>query len=219
MIAIFPEIYAAKDPVQAAQLTRQYFDSHLNSVTTDVRGIIKQSGVHLEDSKSHNHLADILVKDEKGQFEAYIFIRSNPSQEEENFLIAHCLGLYFLNILPSIAKGTFKTGGYSISESPLNQYIQQSFSGIDEQQASRFAIELLLPEEKIKKAYSKIQNLQSLSEFFKVSQTCIRVRLQNLGLIPKPKNLIETQSTSEASARSLERIRALAQKIDHSVKT
>ncbi|MFK7872653.1 MAG: ImmA/IrrE family metallo-endopeptidase [Oligoflexales bacterium] len=243
MIAIFPEICAETDPCKVAQLARQYFILRPHTVTPDLEAMVLRCGLKLsyQHLDTQNTKAILAVKDDKGRFEGAILIQETVSLEERPFLLTHCLGLYFLKTLPSIARGDFKTCGYKIIHSPLEHYIQQGFSDIDEQQASRFSSEILLPEDKVQRAFKKINNIESLASFFRVSPLCMERRVVELGLTsaskhlslkstssPAPRQLKMTvqrpakqqqPSKQQQSAASLQRIRALAQKIDQSVKT
>lgn len=195
MIAIFPEIAAAAADGQielVSYLVRKYFgqsEKFLPSI--DLVNLSHYLGIviHHATMKEFGLLA---VKDEKGKITAKIVISNQVEGLERQFLIAHLLGHFFLDVQCSLARGEWKGGGFRETCSPLPRFLQNTYESLDEPERSQeesadaFASALILPKAMLMKAQKKILDMEKLASFFSVTPALLHRRLVACGYIENP---------------------------------
>ena len=117
----------------------------------------------------------ILFKKEEGGFE--ILIEKSKPKNRQYFTIAHELGHYFLH------KKQLEKEVLVIEGEPTLYRIDNGLTNIEEAQANFFAGSLLMPEERVKKVWKKIKDVEECANFFDVSVSAMGVRLEVLELI------------------------------------
>lgn len=108
-----------------------------------------------------------------------IFVKEGEKKERQQFTIAHELGHYFLH-----RDDLKQKGGALDPENVLTMY--RSDLGLDsdkEREANYFAGSLIMPKEKVKKAWKKLTDIERCAEVFDVSKSAMAVRLSVLHLI------------------------------------
>jgi Zn-dependent peptidase ImmA (M78 family) len=107
-----------------------------------------------------------------------IGINSNESQQRKRFTAAHELGHYVLH-RDLLREGqhfdrlfTKRTGVNT--HGPISPY--------HEVQANKFAADILMPADLVKMVYRRNQDLRETASEFSVSESAMRIRLENLGV-------------------------------------
>ena len=98
----------------------------------------------------------------------FIFINNNDAKSAQIFTLAHELAHIWLGESASFELRNLQAADYQI-----------------EKYCNSVAAELLVPEEELKKQFSKNENIKYLSNYFKVSQIVIARRLLDLNQIDK----------------------------------
>ncbi|SMF21451.1 ImmA/IrrE family metallo-endopeptidase [Pseudobacteriovorax antillogorgiicola] len=192
MIAIFPEIASAAGDKQietASYLVRKYFGlKQAFSPTLDVTGLCRAIGIPV-DTSSFSDFGALAVKDEKGRFSAKIVIKSLANPLEQNFLIAHLLGHFFLHVQPYLVRGEWQNTGFKEIYNPALRFQQSNYDGILEPmrsmeiEADHFASAMLLPKAMLKKALQKLKTIDAMAQFFNMNGALIERRLESSGLV------------------------------------
>ena len=160
--------------------------------------IITAEGIKIKEIEENNSFIGALVKQPTNIF--YIYLNKAIQNEgRKNFTLAHELGHYFL-------KHYLQTGSVYCEDNDINE--EGEDNSAQEVEANYFASFLLLPKEKLEKQFkqykwnidkNRIFNLvvtpkgndyknwkilsSKLTKYFKVSETALRIRLINLGLL------------------------------------
>ena len=90
-----------------------------------------------------------------------IYVKNNLSEKEERFILAHEFCHFLLN------------------EKSFNMWILKVKSE-EEIRADNFACDLLLPDEAVKNAYLKYENIPTLSDIFWVPESVVEYKLNKL---------------------------------------
>jgi Zn-dependent peptidase ImmA (M78 family) len=151
-------------------------------IPVDVNKIIEILGIPVEkkpDFRKSKVTGSITMKE--GLPKIWINPMMNQIEERERFTLSHELGHFMLHIAPS-----FKDDIIVDDTIELNR---DSNWNVIEMEANKFAAELLMPLEEIKRevndldtSYSKDKIIEILSEKFKVSRLAIQFRLQGIGI-------------------------------------
>src|SRR5262245_38084983 len=119
MIAIFPEIASASVAKQfdvLGILVRSYFAGDRRSAPQlDVKSIVQSAGIMVRRGQlQRNAVGAIVAKDTAGRVEVSIILTDRPLPvAEEAFLLAHLFGHWLIHIQPAIARGEWRTSGYT----------------------------------------------------------------------------------------------------------
>ncbi len=107
-----------------------------------------------------------------------IGVNSNESQQRKRFTAAHELGHYVLH-RDLLREGqhfdrlfTKKVG--ATAHGPISPY--------HEVQANKFAADILMPADLVKMAYRRSKDLAATASEFGVSESAMKIRLENLGV-------------------------------------
>jgi Zn-dependent peptidase ImmA (M78 family) len=183
MIAIFPEITAAtSDTERLCVLVRRYFGGK-PTPRFDVGELAAEVGIAIRRT-NHERIGALIARDAGGKFDVTIVINDRLPEFEARFLTAHLLGHYFIHVMPQIAKGELRIGGYREVMSPLERYVRGGPEDVVETAADDFAAALLMPKGMITKAHQSLSDVSRVATFFGVTATCVRARLEALSLIP-----------------------------------
>jgi Zn-dependent peptidase ImmA (M78 family) len=182
MIAIFPEITAAVfDTERLCVLVRRYFGGR-PAPRFDVADLAAEVGIAIR--RTHlERIGALIARDVGGKFDITIIINDRLPEFEARFLTAHLLGHYFIHVTPQIAKGELRIGGYRETMSPLERYVRGGPEDVVETAADEFAAALLMPKGMLAKAYQSLGDVSRLANFFGVTATCAKARLEAAGLI------------------------------------
>lgn len=122
-----------------------------------------------------------IISMKNGSPEIWINPMMNQNKERERFTLAHELGHFMLHIAPSF-------NNYEKEDKTI-EWNRDSNWDIQEMEANRFAAELLMPNELIKKEVStldpqeeKENKIEKLANAFNVSKQAIKYRLQSMGI-------------------------------------
>jgi len=102
----------------------------------------------------------------EGEGNFTIYLSPYIGRLRNRFTIAHELGHYFLHSL--------------MGEKPI--HVTEEGAGLTEREADWFAIGLLMPEKKFRKAARKLQTVEELAVRFDVSPQLAKIRKESLGL-------------------------------------
>jgi Zn-dependent peptidase ImmA (M78 family) len=203
MIAIFPEISncaAQGDVERLAVLCRQYFGGDETAAPQiDLLRIFQDMGISVG-SQNLDSFGAIAVKDERGRFQMALAYQRGLALEEERFLLAHMIGHVLFDLQPRILAGELKVSGLKETVSPLQRYTVSTGSKTQleldiEARADAFAAALLLPAGMLKRAVEKLQELDKVARFFKITRLCVERRLETLGILEvHPNNFMEAEA-------------------------
>jgi Zn-dependent peptidase ImmA (M78 family) len=186
MIAIFPKIAgcaASGDIERLAVLVRDYYAGDEKfAPQLDLAGLTQRAGIVLS-SQQIDGMGAILVTDQRGTFQVHVVLHQDLVQKEErDFLLAHLLGHFFIDLQPLIARGDTKINGIKEFQSPLERFARGGTKAERaDASADQFAAALLLPRGMLKRAHEKIQDLTRIAGFFGTTPEVIRRRLAQLG--------------------------------------
>ena len=204
MIAIFPEIVAtssAGDVERLAILVRRYFGgAQTFAPKPDLAALVETAGLSLRFLGLGSEGA-LLAKDERGAFSIVMVVNQRLDTQATQFMIAHLLGHYLLDIQPIIARGEWQVSGYQEEICALTRYCKQSNGNAAarkdegrEMRADAFAAALLLPRAMVIRAMEKLQDPVKVATFFGVSRACLQRRLSDLGLVMNdPVNFLDAE--------------------------
>lgn len=206
MIAIFPKIAgcaASGDIERLAVLVRDYYAGEEKfAPQLDLTGLTQRAGIVLSSQKIDG-LGAILVTDQRGTFQVHVVLHQDVVQKEErNFLLAHLLGHFFIDLQPLIARGDTKINGIKEFQSPLERFTRGGIKP-DKADASadHFAAALLLPRGMLKRAHEKIQDPARIANFFGTTPNVIKLRLAQLGTpveaVQEPANFFVAEAELE----------------------
>ncbi|MEN9836264.1 MAG: hypothetical protein RL011_2457 [Pseudomonadota bacterium] len=205
MIAIFPEIVAtaaAGDIERLAILVRKYFGAaETRAPKIDVARLIESAGLSVRRLSIDAHGA-LLAKDERGIFQIAIVLHPHLAAAASQFMMAHMLGRYLLEVQPLIARGDWQASGFQEKDCALTRYAQGRSGGGASAQASRsvaaadaFAAALLLPSAMLERAIVRLQDHGKVASFFGVNQALVRRRLGDLKIsTPEPVNFLDAEN-------------------------
>lgn len=189
MIALFPEIVKcarAKDIEKLAILVRLYFGrNEAKKPTINLRSLLSNFGIGIIDANLAYYGA-LLVVDEGGRFTSQVLLGRKLPIKEENFMLAHLLGHYLLDLQPKIASFDIESSGYREDESPIERYERNSYVHLtdaeseQEKIADQFAAEILLPRAMFSKAKEALVDSKKISTFFSTSEKCVERRCLDL---------------------------------------
>lgn len=113
-----------------------------------------------------------------------IYINSTENERRQRFTLAHELWHYFFhkNFLDE-KKWIIDNKSQYLFRSNIDIYgtLAEEIREMEEE-ANLFAAELLMPENKVKQLWWKIDNIKDLADIFEVSNTAMSYRLDNLNL-------------------------------------
>lgn len=151
-------------PLSAQDVLSRYWD---NKIPVDPISIAKKLGARIFRSESINYTGEFLFHEGK----PIIVYKPSGNSKRDRFTIAHELGHLALNHGASHRDtfSSFDTGNF-IPE---------------ERDANRFAAEVLMPEAAVKFAVLEagLTTVNELCDYFDVSATAMRIRLQTLGFL------------------------------------
>lgn len=191
MIAIFPAIAAvaeSRDIEELAVVVRKYHAvGRPSAVRLDVEGLVTAVGIPIGTTAMADFGA-IACRDVGGRFDVAFMLREQAwGHWEKQFILAHLLGHYLLDVQPQLARGEWRTSGFREAVCPLTRYGQDSdgnrSGGVDqhrEELADQFAGALLLPKAMVLRAMERLQDVKIVAEFFGVSIPCLTRRLEIL---------------------------------------
>lgn len=117
----------------------------------------------------------ILYAEQQEKF--VIIIDKNKPENRRNFTIAHELGHYFLH------KNILKEKNLVVDGDSILYRLDNGLSNIQESQANYFAASLLMPKERVQKAWDSFdKNIEKCAKLFSVSLAAMSVRVDILGL-------------------------------------
>ena len=117
----------------------------------------------------------ILYNAEEKKF--IIIIEKNKQENRKNFTIAHELGHYFLH------KNLLKKKSLVVDGDATLYRLDNGLSNIEESQANYFAASLLMPKERVKKAWDSFdKDIEKCAKLFSVSLAAMSIRVDILGL-------------------------------------
>lgn len=157
-----------KNATDQALNSEQVLSKHWNNrIPVDPIFIAKSMGASVYSSRSIDYCGELLVQENTPT----ILYKSSDNSRQDRFIIAHELGHFVL-----CHKNTHKDMISSFEIDNLDT---------DEQDANRFAIEVLTPESCIRFAIHKagLTSVEKLCDYFDVFGAAMRVRLQSLGVI------------------------------------
>ena len=204
MIAIFPEIVAtssAGDVERLAILVRRYFGgAQTYAPKLDLAALVESAGLSLRFLGLSSEGA-LLAKDERGAFSIVMVVNQRLDSRATQFMIAHLLGHYLLDIQPIIARGDWQVSGYQEEICALTRYCKHSNGATTTRQdegrevrADAFAAALLLPRAMVIRAMEKLQDPAKVATFFGVARACLQRRLSDLGLVVNdPVNFLDAE--------------------------
>jgi len=205
MIAIFPEIVAtaaAGDSERLAILVRQYFGAaESRAPKLDVSKLAESAGLAVRSLKIDARGA-LLAKDERGSFQIAIVLHPHLTAGASQFMLAHLLGRYLLEVQPMIARGDWQASGFQERDCALTRYAQGGAGGQQGSQTLRavaaadaFAAALLLPAAMLERALEKLQDHGRVASFFGVHPSLVRRRLDDLrGASGAPVNFLDAET-------------------------
>lgn len=160
---------------EAKKIWEKYIN---NDQATDVESIARAEGLKIHKGKLEEGVSGILVVD-KGN--SVIFVNESEIPTRQRFTIAHEIGHFLLHK----PEGVHVDKSFSVAFRNL-----RSSSGEESQEieANQFAAELLMPSTIIEKKYTKgvsisDKDVETLADFFQVSQQAMTIRLTSLGYI------------------------------------
>ncbi|MDP3117972.1 MAG: ImmA/IrrE family metallo-endopeptidase [Phenylobacterium sp.] len=145
---------------------------YLQRVPVDLDAMAADLGLEVERSPLSENIAGKLVRDARARAGYRIVINSRDSSRRQRFTFAHELAHYMLH-------------RDLVDEVVDNALYRSPNLGDDmERQADRFAAQLLLPANEVRRAYAREKALARLAELFDVSDQALRIRLRELRLAP-----------------------------------
>jgi Zn-dependent peptidase ImmA (M78 family) len=156
---------------QAAEILRTH---GLFSIPVDPVTLANREGIKVNNAKfSDENLSGLVAK--RGS-NVTILVNQSDVPFRKRFTIAHELGHHFLHLL---ADGDFVDTQVDLFR---DAEAGESGSRAVEVQANQFAAALLMPEELVRQAFGRMQNLSELARLFNVSEEAMAIRLGRLGL-------------------------------------
>lgn len=153
------------DQGEAAVVSR-----YLQHTPVDLDAMAFELGLVVERSPLATNIAGKLIRDESARAGYRIVINSNDAPRRQRFTFAHELAHFMLH-------------RDLVDEVVDNALYRSPNLGNDmERQADRFAAQLLLPAQEVRRAYKETKALAALAERFNVSDTALRIRLRELRL-------------------------------------
>lgn len=145
---------------------------YLQQVPVDLDGMAAELGLAVERSPMPPGIAGKLIRDDAASAGYRIVINSQDAARRQRFTFAHELAHFMLH-------------RDLVDEVVDNALYRSPNLGDDmERQADRFAAQLLLPAQEVRRAYRDDKALARLAERFNVSDAALRIRLRELGLAP-----------------------------------
>lgn len=140
----------------------------------DSVAIAKSFAINVIQTKLPDDISGALIK-EAGK-DPMIVVHFSDSNNRKRFTCAHELGHY---ILRAESKDTKDIYDY------IDFRDERTSQGTDEDEifANRFAANLLMPEQEIRKLYKRKSTYLEMGQYFGVSVEAIKIRLSNLGLL------------------------------------
>lgn len=145
---------------------------YLQQIPVDLDGMAAELGLVVERSPLEQNIAGKLIRDDTAPAGYRIVINSQDAQRRQRFTFAHELAHFMLH-------------RDLVDEVIDNALYRSPNLGDDmERQADRFAAQLLLPAQEVRRAYKADKALARLAERFNVSDSALRIRLRELRLSP-----------------------------------
>lgn len=145
---------------------------HLQRVPVDLDAMARDLGLHVVRTPLASDIAGMLVRDAEAPSGHRVVINSHDPARRQRFTFAHELAHYLLHrdLVDEVVDNAF--------------YRSPNLGDDMERQADRFAAQLLLPAEEVRRAYGSVKALAPLADRFDVSDTALRIRLRELRLAP-----------------------------------
>lgn len=145
--------------------------AHLAKVPVDLGALADALGLPVSYEKSIGpSIAGMLKRDPISPSGFKIIVNANDAPRRQRFTVAHEIAHYILH-------------RDLIEEGVVDDALYRSKLSDDlERQADRFAAQLLLPANAVKKSYKETKALGPLADKFQVSDAALRIRLKELGL-------------------------------------
>ena len=148
-------------------ISAEKYTRDINSSTIDIEHIIKNEGIVIEYKNLPSEISGLLTSSNNKDW--IVQINKNHHKNRQRFTLAHEFAHYCLH-------------RYSYSEFEDTTFFRANNDSIMENEANRFASELLMPEDKIRSKISAgCVNLSEMAIIFEVSILAMKYRLENLG--------------------------------------
>lgn len=142
----------------------------VQGVPVDLRGMAAELGLDVHFDPLPSGIAGKLERDPGTSSGFRVVVNVSDPPRRQRFTLAHELAHYLLH-------------RDLIREGVVDDALYRSNLGDDmERQADRFAAQLLLPAEEVRRAFSRDKALARLAQTFDVSDAALRIRLKELGL-------------------------------------
>lgn len=130
---------------------------------------------------SDTDVSGAISVDDSGSFT--ILINHSKPQKRQYFTLAHEIGHFFLHQDIIRSEEIMIDGDNSLDGGRVLFRLDQSVSDALETEANNFAACLIMPEQKVKEAWAKLNNVEDCADVFNVSTIAMTIRLQSLKLI------------------------------------
>lgn len=160
------------NPTMVDETEANIVNRHLQRVPVDLDAMAQELGLHVVRAPLASDIAGMLVRDAEARAGYRVVVNSSDPPRRQRFTLAHELAHYMLH-------------RDLVDEVVDNALYRSPNLGDDmERQADRFAAQLLLPAEEVRRAYSTLRALGPLADRFDVSDAALRIRLRELRLAP-----------------------------------
>ncbi len=210
MLAIYPELLqlaAEKDIETLAIRARKYFchEEEATKPQLDLLHLSQNIGIALK-SSNHSFFATLVCVDKLGEFKVSGLINEAFTPTDQRFLLAHIIGHLFLHIIPKIAKSEIDGSiGFQESSCPLKLALSEAAHDIQEQEATDFALALLMPKGMFLRAQNKLRQVRNVANFFGLHPHAVELRHARLergkGIIPNSFIMAEKLVEEEKSLK------------------
>jgi Zn-dependent peptidase ImmA (M78 family) len=195
MLAIYPELSQMARSGKIEELSvavRKYFGgTSYASPRIKVSSLLHEIGIPVLKGNSPD-VGLIAAKDHGGTFSCQIGIRHGIPESEENFLLAHLLGHYFLDVQLLVLNSDAKQWAARERCLPHLRYTHQNnLDSKDDLQndavLDQFAASLLLPKSMVVRAFEKLHSTEKVALFFGTLPSIVERRLDDLMMTSEKK--------------------------------
>jgi uncharacterized protein DUF955 len=155
--------------------TRSIIDRHMADLPVNVGAIARELGLLVRpDETMGREAAGKIVKENRGSPSGYvIYLNAADPPRRQRFTLAHEIAHYVLH-------------GDLIGDGLIDDAMYRSKLGdVYERQANRMAANVLMPEALVRGLYrGGMRSLAALSDALDVSDAAVRIRLEELRLVP-----------------------------------
>jgi len=146
----------------------------ITSIPVDPVELANQLGIKVHNARfSEPNVSGLIAK--RGPVSS-LLVENDDSPNRKRFTIAHELGHYFLHLSTD---GEFVDTPVDLQRASV---APESGSKRVEVEANQFAAALLMPEPKVRQAFSTVRNVDELARLFRVSREAMAIRIGTLGL-------------------------------------